>query len=454
MKYTEFIRSKQHTGSEYGFKPVFMPDNLFDFQKHMVEWSVKNGRCAILEDCGLGKTFQELVWAENVHRHTNKPVLILMPLAVSAQTIREAEKFDIEACRSFDGKPSTGITITNYEQLHKFDSNDYSGVVCDESSILKSFNGQRKSEITDFMRKMPYRLLATATAAPNDYIELGTSSEALGHLGYMDMLNRFFKNDMNNSSTKRMYGEAPKWRFKGHAELAFWQWVTSWARAIRKPSDLGFNDDGFILPPLEIKKHLIDFDFIPDDQLFSSPAMTLQTQREETKRSITERCEKVAELVNGTGKPALVWCNRNEEGDLLENLINGSVQVAGKHTDEQKEERLLSFADEKTRVLITKPRIGAWGLNFQHCAHETYFPTHSYEQLYQAIRRCYRFGQKNKVVVDIVLTPGESRILDNLEAKSAKADAMFDNLIAEMNNAQKIDNLVKFNTQLEIPSWL
>lgn len=454
MKYSDYLSGKRNEGEDHGFDPIFMPDALFDFQKHMTEWALKKGRCAMFEDCGLGKSFQQLVWAENVHRHTNKPVLILAPLAVSAQTIREGAKFDIECVRSHDGNPGKGITVTNYEQLHKFDSNDFGGVVCDESSILKSFNGSRKAEVTRFMRKMPYRLLATATAAPNDYIELGTSSEALGYLGHMDMLNRFFKNDMNNSSTRRMYGEAPKWRFKGHSEKPFWQWVTSWARAIRKPSDIGFDDKGFDLPPMNITNHLIDFEYVPDDEMFSSPAMTLRTQREESKRSIRQRCEKVAELVNDTGEPALVWCHRNEEGDLLESLIDGAVQVAGKHSDEKKEERLMSFLDQDTRVLVTKPRIGAWGLNFQHCAHIAYFPSHSYEAFYQAIRRCWRFGQEREVQVDVVLTPGEQRILDNLERKATAADKMFENLVHEMNDSISIDNSTHFETKTEMAPWL
>ncbi|MCP4429442.1 MAG: helicase, partial [Gammaproteobacteria bacterium] len=332
--YEKFLASKRNEGANHGFQPVFMPDGLFDFQKHLVDWSLRKGRGALFEDCGLGKTYQFLVWAENVHRHTNKPVLILAPLAVSAQIVREANKFDMEITRSYDdGVIGKGVTVTNYEQLHRFSSGNLAGVVCDESSILKSFDGTRRKAITSFMRKIPYRLLATATAAPNDYTELGTSSEALGYMGHMDMLNRFFKNDMNNSSTKRMYGEAAKWRFKGYAEIPFWRWVTSWAKAIRKPSDIGYENKGFDLPPLNIKNHLIDFEYIPNGELFSYPAMTLRTQREESKRSITERCEKVAELVSGTGNPALIWCHRNEEGDLLESLIDGSVQVAGKHSD-------------------------------------------------------------------------------------------------------------------------
>jgi hypothetical protein len=222
-----------------------MPDFLFDFQESLLDWSIRKGRSGIFADCGLGKTPMQLVWAENIVRETNRPALILTPLAVAAQTVKEAEKFGIQALRSRDGEPRGNITVTNYDQLHKFSPHDFAGVACDESSILKSFDGSLRNDITEFMRKVPYRSLWTATAAPNDYIELGTSSEALGYMGHIDMLNTFFKNDLNNSATKRMYGEAPKWRFKGHGEENFWRWVVSWARAVRHPRDLGFDGAGF-----------------------------------------------------------------------------------------------------------------------------------------------------------------------------------------------------------------
>jgi hypothetical protein len=247
MTYQDFLDQKLHAGAAHGFEPIWMPPQLFDFQQSLVTWAIRKGRAAIFADCGLGKTAMQLTWAENVARHTGKPVLILTPLAVAAQTIREGEKFGIECQRSSDGTVPGRIVITNYERLEHFNPADFAGVVCDESSILKSFDGSRRNEITDFMRKVPYRLLATATAAPNDFIELGTSSEALGYMGHMDMLARFFKNDQNNLTSRRMYGEAPKWRFKGHAEQPFWRWVTSWARACRQPSDLGFDDGRFVL---------------------------------------------------------------------------------------------------------------------------------------------------------------------------------------------------------------
>lgn len=454
MKYQEFLRQRLNEGADQGFEPLELPDQMFDFQRHITEWAIRKGRGAIFADCGLGKTPMQLAWADNVHRHTGKPVLVLTPLAVSTQTINEGEKFGIECARSRDGEVAGPITVTNYEQLHRFDASDYAGVVCDESSILKNFDGSRKAEVTKFMRKVNYRLLCTATAAPNDYIELGTSSEALGFMGHMDMLNRFFKNDQNNSATRRMYGEAPKWRLKGHAELPFWRWVCSWALACRKPSDLGFDDADFQLPDLRHAEHVVESTGPSEGMLFDLPAVTLHEQRQETRRTLTERCEKAADMVNDTGEPALVWCHLNDEGDMLEKLIPDSVQVSGKDSDDSKEDKFMAFIDGDARVLITKPKIGAWGLNFQHCAHVVMFPSHSYEQYYQAIRRCWRFGQTRDVQVDVILTEGGRAILQNLQNKAEQADRMFEHLVREMNNAKGLMNVINFEKKEEIPAWL
>lgn len=452
--YSQFLNAKSQQGSDSGFAPVWMPDFLYDFQKARCEWLIRKGRSANFSDCGLGKTPMGLVWASNVARKTLRPVLYLTPLAVGAQTIREAEKFGIQAKQSRDGNSDGHIIVTNYERLHYFNAADFSGVVCDESSVLKSFAGQRRGEITQFMRKVPYRLLQTATAAPNDYLELGTSSEALGYLGHMDMLNRFFKNDLNNSATGRMRGEVVKWRLKGHAELPFWRWVCSWASAMRKPSDIGFDDTRFVLPELTEVEHLVEANTLADGMLFALPAQGLQEQREERRRTVQERCERVAGLVNNTGEPALVWCHMNDEGDLLEKLIPDAVQVSGSDSDDVKEARLLSFAEGRARVLITKPKIGAWGLNFQHCNHVTFFPSHSFEQYYQAVRRCWRFGQKRPVRVDIVTTEGERGVMRNLQRKAKQADEMFDRLVTEMNYAAGVERSHPMTKQLELPSWL
>lgn len=462
--YAAFLADKAQLGGEYGFKPIWMPSQLKDFQAFMTEWAILKGRAALLEDCGLGKTYQELVWSMNVVMHTNRPVINFAPLAVAQQTMREAEKFGIEAHLSLDGRVRPGINIVNYERLHYFDPNDFVGAVCDESAILKSFEGTRRQAITEFMRKMKYRLLGTATAAPNEYIELGTSSEALGYLGYMDMLSRFFKNNQGNSIKPSVYrhggksfnqlDDNAKWRFKGHAEVPFWKWVCSWARAVRKPSDIGFDDADFILPPLTERQHMVDARSLPDGKLFALPAVGLAEQREERRRTIGERCERAAALVNGTGQPFVVWCGLNDEGDLLEKLIPDSIQISGKDSEDAKEEKFLAFIDGKSRGLVTKGKIGAWGLNFQHCAHTVSFPTHSFEEYYQKVRRFYRFGQKREVVSDIVTTEGEKSVLANLQRKAIAADKMFSDLTLHMNDAMGLARALQFETQEELPQWL
>lgn len=429
-----------------------MPDAAFDFQQYLIDWSLRTGRDAVLADCGLGKTLIELAWAENVARKTDKRVMILTPLAVSAQTVFEGEKFGIEAIRSKSGNPER-ITVTNYESLHLFNRNDFIGCVCDESSILKSFDGVRRGEITEFMRKMQYRLLCTATPSPNDYIELGTSSEALGYLGHMDMLNRFFINDMNNSAQGRVHGKVIEWRFKGHAEEAFWKWVCSWARAVRRPSDIGFDDGIFILPELIENEYLVGQECLRDGMLIPLPARGLKEQREEARVTIEERCDKVAELVDGHDS-SLIWCHLNPEGDLLEKTIPDSIQISGQDSDDAKEEAFLAFASGKLKRLITKPKIGAWGLNFQHCAHETFFPSNSFEQYYQGVRRCWRFGQKRKVTIDIVTTEGGKAVMENQRRKAVQSSQMFERLVERMNEQLSIDRVNKFTKEEEVPTWL
>lgn len=457
MSYSAFLERKRQHGEADGFTPIWLPDWLYDFQRDLVGWAVRGGKRALFADCGLGKTPMQLVWAENVVRHTNRPVLIATPLAVSYQLLEEAEKFGIEAIRVTDGKVPSGarVVVTNYQRLQHFDAADFSGMVCDESSILKNFNGATKALIHELMRRLPYRLLCTATAAPNDYIELGTSSEALGDLGYMDMLSRFFKNDRNTMSSRgRAFGKKTDWRFKGHAEEPFWRWVSSWARAIRRPSDYGYKDGDFVLPPLIENEHVVTTDTPPDGMLFTLPAVTMQEQRDERRRTISERCEKVASLVEHSDQ-ALVWCHLNEEGDRLADAIDGAVQVAGSDPDDAKEERLLAFAHGDIRVLVTKPKIGAWGLNLQRCAHVTFFPSHSYEQYYQGVRRCWRFGQPRPVTVDVVTTEGERRVAENLTRKAAQADRMFDALLRHMQDALKIGRSEHdFSATEEIPAWL
>lgn len=455
MSYTQFIESKAQLKADSGFDPLWMPEFLFDFQQSLTEWAIRQGRGAIFADCGLGKTPMQLVWAENVVRKTNKPVLILTPLAVGIQTIQESEKFGVEAERSKDGTFTAGarIVVTNYERLHYFNSNDFAGVVADESSAIKDFSGTRRAEVTEFMRTIQYRLLCTATAAPNDYVELGTSSEALGHIGYMDMLSRFFKNDQNTTQAVRQWTGA-KWSLKGHAREAFWRWVCSWARAIRKPSDFGCDDRDFDLPLLLENEHVVTPNTPLDGYLFSMRAVGLKEQREERRHTLHERCEKAAEIATGTGQPVVSWCQLNDEGDLLEKLIPDALQISGGQPDELKEERFAAFASGELRALVIKPKIGAWGLNWQHCAHMTYFPSHSYEQYYQAVRRCWRFGQKRPVIVDNVASDGDIGIVENLRRKSDAADQMFTELIQHMNDSLSIKPTNEFTNKEDVPSWL
>lgn len=405
-------------------------------------------------------TGQQLVWAENIVRKTNRPVLVLTPLAVGAQTVREGDKFGVECVRTRDGQFPRGarVVVCNYERLHYLSPKDFSGVVCDESSILKNFDGTTRTALTEFMRETPYRLLCTATAAPNDYTELGTSSECLGELGHMDMLGMFFRSENNSLhpfSTKFGAWVREKWRFKHHARQPFWRWVCSWARAVRKPSDVGFDDGPFTLPPLTVNEHVVAGGFIDDGLLIPRAPTTLPEQREMRKRTIPSRCERVAELVADTGKPAVVWCHMNAEGDLLERLIPGAGQVSGKDSDERKEELFEAFTAGQLRVLVTKPKVGGWGLNWQHCAHETFFPSHSYEGYYQTVRRCWRFGQKNRVVVDVVRADAERGTMNNLKRKADAADQMFSELVASVSDAAGVSRVDRSGTKdIEVPSWL
>lgn len=449
-QYSEFLMARSQFGSADGFEPKWMPEFLFDFQRYLVEWSLRRGRSAIFADCGLGKTPMQLVWAENVARHTDKPVLILTPLAVASQTAREAEKFGIECEVSRTGKHSSRIVVTNYERLHYFDQGKFGGAVCDESSAIKNFDGKRTAAITEFMRRLPYRLLCTATAAPNDFYELGTSSEAIGDLGFRDMITTFFKQETQKD---RLGWGRTKYRFRGHAETPFWRWVCSWSRAIRKPSDLGFDDTRFVLPPLNEHEIVIENSTPRAGMLFSIPAQSMQEEREERRITIRERCEYIAEHIN-TKEPCVVWCHLNDEGDLLEKIIPGSRQVKGSMDDDEKEEVLSQFSRVELNTLVTKPKIGCWGLNWQHC-HETFtFPSHSFEQYYQAIRRFLRFGQQHPVNVHVIATAGEAGITKNLRRKAQQAEQMFSMIVELMNESQRLNHEYKFNEREAIPAWL
>lgn len=461
MTYADFLAAKAQRNTGHGFDPTSLPGHLFNFQRELVTWAVRQGRAAIFADCGLGKTPMELAWADEVYRHTGKPVLLLTPLAVGFQIVTEAGKFHHDAALSRNGKVSAPITVTNYEQAAKFNPADFGGVVCDESSAIKAFDGATRAIVTELMREMPYRLLGTATAAPNDYLELGTSSEALGELGYMDMLGRFFVNDQRTSTHRPMDSKGKGtgsagmggYRFKGHAEDPFWRWVSSWARAIRKPSDYGHSDDGFHLPRLVEVLHAVESSTPRDDMLFDWDAVGLQEERAEMRRSLPDRCEKAAELL-ADAETGVAWCQLNDESAMLTRLIPGAVEVSGSDSPEAKEEKLHAFSDGQIRVLVTKPSIGAWGLNWQHSHRMTYFPSHSYEQYYQAVRRSWRFGQRHEVIVDVIASRGIEGILGNLQRKAKRADRMFDALLAHMTDALRIERKRDHTTRTELPSWV
>lgn len=454
MEYQKFLESKSQLSGNDGFDPVWIPDMLFPFQRALVDWAVRKGRCMLACDCGLGKTPMQLTWAQNVVQHTNGRVLILAPLSVAQQTVREGLKFGVEVVHRRTGiHAGDKIVVANYERLHHFNSTDFAGVVCDESSILKNFDGATRGAVTYFMRKTPYRLLCTATAAPNDYIELGTSSEAVGDLGATDMISKFFRK-AEATTTARQEHMSGIYRLRSHAEKDFWRWVCSWARAMRKPSDLGFDDGQFRLPALNVRQHVVKATKPRDGYLFDIPAVGLQEQRSDLRNTLTERCDMAAALVNSHTFPAVVWCNLNDESHALAKQINGAVEVQGSDSEEHKEEALEAFTAGKVRVIVTKSSICGFGLNWQHCAHTTMFPSHSYEQYYQSVRRFWRFGQVNPVTCDMITTDGQENVLANLQRKTEQASVMFDKLVSLMWNEMKIEKRNDYTKKEEVPSWL
>jgi len=454
MNYTEFLETKSHTSYMNGIDVDWMPDDMFDFQKYVTDYAAKKGRAAIFLDTGLGKTLIELTLAKNYIEKTNKPVLIITPLAVAFQFLREAEKFGIDDIMySRDGKYNTKIVICNYERLDKFDYRDFDCVMLDESSILKNFKGAIKTQVTTFLKKVKYRYLFTATPSPNDFIELGTSSEALGYMGYTDMLTKFFTNNEDTISPQNI---GTQWILKGHAKNDFFKWVSSWSISMRKPSDLGFSDELHNLPELKRVYHPVknDKNMIINGQimLFNSIAKRLTEVREEQRLTIDKRCEHAVKLAS-KHDISVYWCNLNKEGDLLKELDKDAHEIKGSMDLDKKEELLLAFSSGEIKKLITKPKITAFGLNWQHCNHTIYFPTFSYEQYYQAIRRFWRFGQKNPVTVDLVYSDGQKRVLDGLLAKTQKADELFSKLNTNLNT--KFENKINgFDKQITLPSFL
>ncbi len=455
MNYHDFLKAKRHKSSDFGFEPVWMPDGAFDFQEHIINKAVRKGRVGIFADTGLGKTLQQLAIAENVIRVTNKRVLILTPLAVAFQFIEEAARigiYDIE--HSKDGKFTKKIVVCNYERLHMLKSEDFECVMLDESSILKNFAGKTRDAIVAFIKKVPYRFLATATPSPNDFIELGNSSEALGYMGYMDMLGKFFKSNQGSvDSNNRNIGE--KFYLKPHAERDFFAWVNQWSIMVKKPSDLGYSDSGYDLPALHTNNHVVhnskQWAIGGQMSLYAMPAKTMTEVREEQKLTVTERCEKAVELA--AGKTSVYWCNLNEESSLLHQLDKESVEITGGMSIDKKEDILVSFARGDIKRLVTKARMTSMGLNWQHCQHTVYFPTWSYEQYYQAIRRFWRFGQKHEVVCDLVISDGQERVMESLQQKTQKAIELYENLVANANRDFSM-TVKEFDKTVQLPGFL
>jgi hypothetical protein len=455
MKYEDFIAAKRHSLGDHGFAPNWMPDSAFDFQKAIIEKAVKKGRIGIFADTGLGKTLIQLAIAENVVRHTNKNVLILTPLAVAFQFIAEAEKIGAsDVTHSKDGKIKSKITVCNYERLHLLDPNDFVCVMLDESSILKNFAGKTRDQVVAFVKKIPFLFLSTATPSPNDFIELGNSSEALGYMGYMDMLGRFFKSTQNDQdSNNKNIGN--KFRLLGHAEKDFFAWVNQWSVMVKRPSDLGFCDAGYNLPALHVHKRIVQnkSQWCIDGQqsLYVMPARTMTEVKEEQKLTVLDRCEKAVSLA--AGKTSVYWCNLNDESSLLARLDLDAVEIIGGMSIDQKEEILVSFAKGEINRLITKPKMTSMGLNWQHCNHTVFFPTWSYEQYYQAIRRFWRFGQKQEVTCDMVISEGQERVMEALEQKTQKAIELYGNLVAAANKSFT-HKAKEFNQSIKLPEFL
>ena len=435
MDYGAFISTKKHSTGEFGFDPIWMPECEFNFQQAIITKAVRKGRMGLFCDTGLGKTLMQLAIAWNVVQKTNQRVLILTPLAVAFQFIDEARKIGIDDIgHSKDGSLSNKIVVCNYERLHLLNPSEFVCVMLDESSILKNFAGKTRDQIVAFIKQVKYRFLSTATPSPNDFIELGNSSEALGYMGYMDMLTKFFKSNQNSvDSNNRNIGE--KFYLKPHAERDFFAWVNQWSVMVKKPSDLGFSDAGYDLPKLTTNQHIVrnDRTWVIDgqDALFAMPAKTMTEVREEQKLTVSERCEKAHELASG--KTSVYWCNLNEESTLLSSLDSDAIEIIGGMSIDQKEEILVSFARGDIKRLITKARMTSMGLNWQHCQHTVFFPTWSYEQYYQAIRRFWRFGQQHEVTCDMVISEGQERVMEALEQKTEKAIELYENLVQSAN---------------------
>lgn len=431
MDYAAFVSSKLRSVAPVGLPPAaeIRLSGLFDHQQALVRWACARGRAAIFADTGLGKSRMQLAWADAVARHTGRPVLILAPLAVAPQTVEEGAQIGVAVRHCYDGAETEGaaIVITNYDRLHRFNPSAFGAVVLDESSCIKHHDAKTLRTLLSAFRDTPYKLCATATPAPNDWTELGTHAEFLGVCTRQEMLAEFFTHDGGDTSV---------WRLKGHARHIFWQWVCQWGALVRRPSDLGFDDSAYLLPPLHLHEHHVDTEMPTNGMLFASEAQTLSERRGARRMSIEDRVRDCAAIVNADSERWVVWCDLNDEGNALTSAIDGAVQIAGADSVEVKEQRLADFAAGKFRVLVSKPSICGFGLNWQFAARMAFVGvTDSFESYYQAVRRCWRFGQTRDVHVHIFASSAEGAVVANLKRKERDALAMAESLSAETRDA-------------------
>jgi len=451
-EYRRFIASRDVTVDTEGFKPKPINDMAKSHQVAAIEFALRQGKSAAFLDTGLGKSFIELEFARQVSDETGKPSLILTPLAVAGQMVREGQKFGIGARQIKDQSDvGEGVMVANYERLGKLDPDSFGGVVLDESSILKSFAGQTRNRLMAAFRDVHFKLAATATPSPNDHMELGNHAEFLGVMRQQEMLSKWFINDTSTASQD--------WRLKGHAVEDFWSWVASWSRCATLPSDLGGNDAGYVLPEIDRRLHTVDADRQDDTQgmLFRIPEMSATSFHKEKRMTMDARCELAAELASHD-KPVTVWCESNDESKKLAKMIDGAREVRGDMSPEEKERRLLGFVDGDFRVIVTKPKLAGFGVNWQHCAHAVFASiSFSYEQHYQAVRRSHRFGQTEQVRNDIVIADTENAIWQAIHGKAAKHEEMKRRMSDAMRKAQSAaETRVKYDRPLDLafPEWI
>lgn len=456
--YSKFLKSKQILDKPSGFNVELEDLNplLFPFQKAIVKWCLARGRAAMFEDCGLGKAFQSLEWAHQIHERENKPVLIFTPLAVAEQTVREGIKFgiDVNICKS-QADIKNMINITNYEKIHKFASDDLIGIVLDESAILRNFSGKIKTQITEFAKNISYRLCCTATPAPNDHTEICTHAEFLGIMPRSETLATFFINDTAHTGT---------WRLKGHvANNIFWKWMASWAVMITKPSDIGFEDKNFALPKIKYHQHILETKSKPSFGFFPEIAQTLNERRKARKETIDIRCQTAAKLINSTNDMWMIWCGLNDEGKMLSNIIEDSKEVAGRHPDETKVLRITDFATGKLKRLVSKAKIIGLGMNLQVCNKACFVGlSDSWSDFYQAVRRIWRFGQDKKVDIHIFIEEREGAVLKNIQRKDKQAKVMIQAMIKHTKEITKKElgcskrEMLEYNPtkKMRLPAWI